>query len=107
MGSKIKRVTVKPCGFNGVKLGYFIRAVWTDASSRTGWMQLSNIDDVKLAVIEIAGWAIKKTGKSLTITNQIDHEQAIGDPLIIPRGDLSKIRYIPEMSCDLKKGPPK
>jgi len=106
MASRIKRLTVRPCGFNGVKLGYFIRAVWTDASSRTGWMQLDNVDSVKLAVVEIAGWVVKKTSKAITIVNQIDHEQAIGDPLIIPRGDLSKIRYISEMSCDVKKGPP-
>ena len=106
MGSRTKRLTVKHCGFAGVKIGYFIRAVWTDAMGRQGWVNLGDVGDVKLAVIEIAGWVVKKTTKSMTITNQIDHRQVIGDPLIIPRGDLSKIRYIPEISCDLEKGPP-
>jgi len=106
MASRIKRLTVHQCGFSGVKVGHFIRAVWTDASSRSGWVPLDDIEDVKLAMVEIAGWVIRKTAKTITITNQIDHKRTIGDPLIIPRGDLSKIRYIPEISCDLEKGPP-
>ena len=99
MASRTKKLTVRWTSYDKLKRGDLLRAKWVDACSHTGWRNLKDEKDFDIAKIEVIGWIIKITPTYLTIANKLDGDSA-SDPMSIPRGDLSRIRIVPEWECE-------